>query len=180
MQVNSNPMPRYGASGAPAKRRALASLRGLPRSPLASYARRALDAAREAAQPIATLRSLSRRLLIREFLGNNLFAWIASYLRNRFGPRHPFADYRRTLTDKGIYPLESAPRSAWRCGLPRELEGRGGCADADQRALEGGGIRQLRSSNITSTTVPLTAALAPAGRRISALAAAKTDTREVS
>ena len=101
-------MPRrYGASGAPAKRRELASLRGLPRSPLASYARRALDAAREAAEPIRTLRSRTRRLQVWEFLSNNLFAWIASYLRNRFGPRHAFPDYRRTLADKGIYPLES-------------------------------------------------------------------------
>lgn len=100
-------MIEYGASGAPAKRRELASLRGLPRSPLASYARRALDAAREAAPPIVTLRSRTRRLRIREFLGNNLFAWIASYLRNRFGPRHAFPDYRRTPADEGIYPLEA-------------------------------------------------------------------------
>src|ERR1700692_4314736 len=92
MQVNSTPMPRYGASGAPAKRRELASLRGLPRSPLASYARRALDAAREAARPIRALRSRTRRLRIREFLSNNLFAWIPSYLRTRFGPRHAFPD----------------------------------------------------------------------------------------
>ena len=107
MQVNFNPMPRYGASGAPAKRPALASLRALPRSPLASYARRALAAARAAAQPLRTLGSRSRYLRIREFLSNNLLAWIASYLRNRFGPRHAFPDYRRTPADQGIYPLES-------------------------------------------------------------------------
>jgi hypothetical protein len=96
----------YGASGAPAKRRALLSLRALPRSPLACYARRALDAAREAARPVGPLRSRTRYLQIRQFLGSNLLAWITSYLRNRFGPRHVLPDYRRTA-DSGVYPLNS-------------------------------------------------------------------------
>jgi len=96
----------YGASGAPAKRRALSSLRALPRSPLACYARRALDAAREAARPVGPLRSRTRYLQIRQFLGSNLLAWITSYLRNRFGPRHVLPDYRRAA-DSGVYPLDS-------------------------------------------------------------------------
>ena len=85
-------MIEYAASGAPAKRRALSSLRALPRSALASYARRALDAAR-AVGPSSRARHLRP-------------AWIASYLRNRFGPRHAFADYRGTA-DSGVYALES-------------------------------------------------------------------------
>src|SRR5205085_9051128 len=56
------------------------------------YARRALDAAR-AVGPSSRARHLRP-------------AWIASYLRNRFGPRHAFADYRGAA-DSGVYALES-------------------------------------------------------------------------
>src|ERR1700694_3089933 len=142
MQVNSNPIPRrYGASGAPAKRRELASLRGLPRSPLASYARRALDAAREAAQPIRTLRSRTRRLRVWEFLSNNLFAWIASYLRNRCGPRPALPGYAN-LTFTG-YSLEVVYRDLRGDAVFRESwRATAGGATQISPPLEGGGPRR--------------------------------------
>jgi hypothetical protein len=68
------PDPRY---------RDLAALRGLPRSPLPSYRRRARDAAASSltAGP----------------------AWLPAYLRARLGPRPAFPRYDRE--DRGVYPL---------------------------------------------------------------------------
>ena len=88
---------------APARRRPLAPLSALPRSPLLSYARRALDAVR----PPRALRERAR-LSIGELLSNKDWVWLRSYLRERFGPRHPFARYRSGERGAGIYPLAAA------------------------------------------------------------------------
>jgi hypothetical protein len=61
------------------KYRELAALRGLPRSPLPSYARRSRDAGAKA-------------------------AWLGAYLHGRVGPRAAFPCYEGEK-DQGIYPL---------------------------------------------------------------------------
>jgi Calcineurin-like phosphoesterase len=43
---------------------------------------------------------------IQQFLKQNFIGWFGSYLKNRFGPRHPFKTYEG-LEDKGIYAFEN-------------------------------------------------------------------------
>src|SRR5215472_2097347 len=73
---------QHVSAPAPARRRPLAPLSALPRSPLLSYARRALDAVR----PPRALRERAR-LAFRELMSSNYWVWLRSYLRERFGPR---------------------------------------------------------------------------------------------
>jgi calcineurin-like phosphoesterase family protein len=80
----------------PLRRRDLAPLRHLPRSVARNYLRQARDVPPGAAP----------RRGILGFLGATLPAAIATYARERFGPRHPLADYGAGSGDCGLYPLD--------------------------------------------------------------------------
>jgi hypothetical protein len=45
----------------------------------------------------------------KDFLKIQVIQWIWHYIRNRFGRKHPFLDYRRLEGDKGIYDLAATP-----------------------------------------------------------------------
>src|SRR5215469_4713651 len=103
---------QHVSAPSPARRRPLAPLSALPRSPLLSYARRALDVLR----PPRALRERAR-LAFRELMSSNRWVWLRSYLRERFGPRHPFPSYPAGVRGAGVYPLAAADGGSVRVAL---------------------------------------------------------------
>src|SRR5262245_40619816 len=88
----------------------LQSLKNLPRSPVGSSIRKAV----EPKAPVATLEKPEVEAVLERYPGLKLYNprawsdWIRYYIKNRLGPRHKFNFYPRGSADRGIYPLISA------------------------------------------------------------------------
>ncbi len=89
----------------PAFRREMANLRNLRRSPAQSHFRKQKETylAETAGRPFP--------FRIVAFLRRRVLEWAWNYLKNRFGPKHDFLDYRAWKTDKGIYKLSDYIRA---------------------------------------------------------------------
>jgi hypothetical protein len=88
----------------------LHSFKNLPRTPVGSYLRKAVDTK----SPTPPVPPGSPQPVLERFPELRLYNprawsdWIRSYVKNRLGRRHKFNFYLPGKADRGIYPLESA------------------------------------------------------------------------
>ena len=88
----------------------LHSFKNLPRNPVGSYIRKAVDPK----APAAPVASGSPEPVLERFPELKLYDprawsdWIGSYVKNRLGPRHKFNFYPAGGADRGIYGLTAA------------------------------------------------------------------------
>jgi len=80
----------------------LRDFKDLPRTPIGSYIRKAIDARKPSAKdkppPI-----LEQYPALKLYNPKAWYDWLKFYVENRLGPRHPFNYYRSV--DRGVYPL---------------------------------------------------------------------------
>jgi len=92
----------------------LHSFKNLPRTPVGSYLRKAVDPK----SPTAPVPPGSPQPVLERFPELGLYNprawtdWIRSYVKNRLGRRHKFNFYLPGRADRGIYPLKSADGGA--------------------------------------------------------------------
>ena len=88
----------------------LHSFKNLPRTPVGSYLRKAVDTKSPTAPvpPGSPPPVLERFPELRLYNPRAWSDWIRSYVKNRLGRRHKFNFYLPGKADRGIYPLKSA------------------------------------------------------------------------